>query len=156
MQGPGLKERLRRSLRLRCPQCGEGQLFSGWFRMRPSCRCCKLDFAREPGFYLGSIYFNYGLTVLLVAPVYVWLTLGLDYTRDIVLTGCIGFSVLFPLWFFRYARSLWLGLMFRFGTSALNSGRASMTSPVPTPNRGPSPGSTPAHRESQSHDPATV
>lgn len=78
--------------------------------MNPKCDGCELDFEREPGFYLGSIYVNYGLTVALVGPTFAVLTLGLGYPRTTVAIPCAVFTILFPLWFFRYARSIWLCL----------------------------------------------
>ena len=68
----GFWRRIGRALRLRCPRCGRGKLFVGWFRMPERCEECRLDFRREPGFYLGSIYVNYGLTALVVTVAYVW------------------------------------------------------------------------------------
>ncbi len=98
-----------RAMRLRCPACGEGLLFLGWFRMAESCPNCGLLFSREPGFYLGSIYVNYGLTALLVTVGYFAMFFG-DVLSDPQRLGIlIAFSILFPLWFFRYARALWLG-----------------------------------------------
>lgn len=81
--------------------------------MSESCSACELDLVREPGFYLGSIYFNYGMTVALVTPTFVILTLGFGYSRDAVIWPSALFSILFPLWFYRYARSMWLSIMFR-------------------------------------------
>lgn len=98
-----------RSCRLVCPRCGQGRLFDGWFRMRRQCDACGLDFRQEPGFYLGSIYFNYGLTALVVTISYFALYFGGTLSGQTVLSGLTTFCVLFPLWFFRYARSLWLG-----------------------------------------------
>jgi uncharacterized protein (DUF983 family) len=93
---------------LRCPRCGAGMLFRGWFRMRKECDWCGLDFVREPGFYLGSIYVNYGLTALLITAIYFTLFFTTDADPRLVLWGLVVFCVVFPLWFFRYARSLWL------------------------------------------------
>ena len=98
-----------RSCRLRCPRCGQTALFTGWFRMSPRCEVCGLDFRQEPGFYLGSIYFNYGLTALIVTAAYFTLYFTADLPDGVLLGGLTAFCVLFPLWFFRYARSLWLG-----------------------------------------------
>jgi len=50
-----------RSGRLRCPVCGRGKLFAGLFSMYPACSECRTVYQREPGFFLGAIYFNYGL-----------------------------------------------------------------------------------------------
>jgi hypothetical protein len=77
--------------------------------MRTHCSECALNFLQEPGFYLGSIYFNYGLTALLVTVGYFALYFGSSLSERSRLIGLTAFCVLFPLWFFRYARSLWLG-----------------------------------------------
>src|SRR5690242_17219780 len=100
---------LGRSFRLRCPACGRGKLFAGWFTMRPQCEHCSLRFEREPGFFLGSIYANYGLTAVLVTAAYFALFFTNTLTDPQRLWSLVAFSVIFPLWFFRYARSLWLG-----------------------------------------------
>ena len=99
-----------RSCRLRCPRCGRSRLFRGWFTMWPECRECHLPFEREPGFYLGSIYFNYGLTALIVTISYFAMYFGTEISQTAALVSLMAFCVLFPLWFFRYARSLWLGM----------------------------------------------
>ncbi|HJT34075.1 MAG TPA: DUF983 domain-containing protein [Pirellulales bacterium] len=98
-----------RSCRLRCPRCGKSRLFTGWFRMKAGCKVCGLDFQQEPGFYLGSIYFNYGLTALIVTVAYFTLYFATELPGNVLLIGLTAFCVFFPLWFFRYARSLWLG-----------------------------------------------
>jgi uncharacterized protein (DUF983 family) len=105
-----LRTILWRSCRLRCPACGEGKLFAGPFRMHAQCSHCGLPFMREGGFYLGSIYVNYGLTAVLVTIGYFTLFFSEATSPDVALWSCVAFCVLFPLWFFRYARSLWLGL----------------------------------------------
>ena len=99
-----------RSCRLRCPRCGGSRLFRGWFTMWPACKACHLPFEREPGFYLGSIYFNYGLTALIVTVAYLAMNFGMEIPQTAVLGSLMAFCVAFPLWFFRYARSLWLGM----------------------------------------------
>ncbi len=77
--------------------------------MYQQCSHCGASFEREPGFFLGSIYFNYGLTALVVAIAYpVLLFKGLA-SHETLIVGTLAFVVLFPLWFFRYARALWLG-----------------------------------------------
>jgi uncharacterized protein (DUF983 family) len=100
---------LLRSTRLRCPVCGQGKLFVDWLRMRQHCPQCGVQFERESGFFLGSIYFNYGLTALIVAVAYPVLLFGEYVSERRLVWLALAFVVLFPLWFFRYARSLWLG-----------------------------------------------
>ena len=106
-----------RAWRLRCPRCGEGKLFVGWFRMYSHCYKCRLRYQREPGYFLGSVYINYGLTAILLIVLYLSMFFSdvppryLD-TRfgqiDLQLTISLAFTVIFPLCFHRYARSLWM------------------------------------------------
>ena len=95
-----------RALRLRCPFCGQGKLFRGWFAMHQQCEACGKSFEREPGFFLGSIYFNYGLTSLIVAIAYPMLLFGCGFQEyeTPLLIGAGVFVLLFPMWFFRYAQ----------------------------------------------------
>ena len=97
---------------LRCPRCGETKLFRGWFAMHSGCANCDLQYEREPGFFLGAIYFNYGLTSLIATAAYPIARLAMGYPRTPTIVAIVSFVVLFPLWFHRYARSLWLGFDF--------------------------------------------
>ena len=97
---------LGRGLLLRCPRCGEGRLFSGWFSMNPQCSVCSLNFGREQGYYVGAMYVNYGLTTAIGLAAGLLL---LDRVPLKVLLGSLGvFGIVFPLAFFRHSRSLWL------------------------------------------------
>jgi uncharacterized protein (DUF983 family) len=100
---------LGRALRLRCPLCGQGKLFRGWLAMNENCPHCGVKFEREPGFFLGSIYINYGLTALIVAIAYPLLLFGGIVRETPLLIAAVAFTVLFPLLLFPWARSLWLG-----------------------------------------------
>lgn len=76
--------------------------------MHPRCEQCDLDFHREPGFYLGSVYINYGLTATLATAGFISLNLSGIISPPLLLGICVLFCVGFGCWFFRYARSLWL------------------------------------------------
>ncbi|WP_424985813.1 DUF983 domain-containing protein [Microbulbifer sp. S227A] len=41
------KDAVLKSMRLRCPKCGEGHLFSGYLKVAPSCDSCGLDFTPQ-------------------------------------------------------------------------------------------------------------
>lgn len=103
-----------RGARLRCPRCGEGALFTGFFSMHTRCPHCALVFEREPGYFVGAIYVNYGATSLLAIAGF----LALDYFAALSLLAQLllwgGFAILFPLFFFRYSRSLWLSVDYIF------------------------------------------
>lgn len=97
-----------RAFRLRCPACGQGKLFAGWFRMPPVCSHCGLKYEREPGYFLGSIYFNYGLTAIIALSAFFGLYFAAGVQPERMQWPLLAFCLAFPLWFFRYARALWL------------------------------------------------
>jgi uncharacterized protein (DUF983 family) len=101
---------LSRASRLRCPRCGQGKLFRGWFRMHPTCPQCHLRYERDPGYFLGSAYINYGITAFLVTVAYMTLHYGARLTNRQLVAPLLAFCVVFPLFFFRYARSWWLAM----------------------------------------------
>ena len=103
-----------RGLCLRCPRCGARSLFRTWFTMHERCAVCHLRFEREQGYFLGAIYINYGVTVVLALIG----SFALEYwsrpslTQQLVLW--IGFGSLFPVVFFRHSRGLWLAFDYIF------------------------------------------
>jgi uncharacterized protein (DUF983 family) len=80
--------------------------------MAPRCAGCGLHFERAQGYWVGAIYVNYAVTVMvaLAGALLLWGVAGVPTTRQ--LWVWLPFVVLFPLWFFRYSRSLWLAVEF--------------------------------------------
>lgn len=112
---PPLGQILRRALRLRCPNCGYGQLFSGWFRMLPRCPQCRLAYHRESGYFLGAMIINYVVTALLVTAVYLALLFLPDLTSltpENKIAGWLAFTVLLSLALMRHSYSFWLAMDF--------------------------------------------
>jgi uncharacterized protein (DUF983 family) len=103
-----------RALRLRCPRCGGGRLFRGWFRMHPDCPDCKLHYERAPGYFLGSAYVNYGATALIITAAFMLGRFVFGWKGQEMLVPLSAFCVIFPLLFFRYARALWLAMDLHF------------------------------------------
>jgi uncharacterized protein (DUF983 family) len=99
-----------RALGLRCPRCGRAPLFRGWFTMNVVCAVCDLRFERAQGYWVGAIYVNYAVTVLIAVGGFFTLGAVADLGTGTQLAVWVPFVVTFPLWFFRYSRSLWLGL----------------------------------------------
>jgi uncharacterized protein (DUF983 family) len=97
-----------RAVRLRCPACGLGPIFRGWFTMNDACESCGRRFNRGPGYLLGSIYFNYGLTAMLVLILYFAMFFGAVLTDRQRLLVLSVFAAVFAMWFFRYARAFWI------------------------------------------------
>jgi len=78
--------------------------------MRSHCESCGFHYERGPGYWLGSIYVNYGLTALLVTAGYLSLFFSEAIGQTALLWLCVGFCFLFPLLFFRYARAVWVAV----------------------------------------------
>ena len=76
--------------------------------MNPACGTCGRSFERGPGYLLGSIYFNYGVTAAIVVVGYLAAFVAEFLSGQQRLVVFTLFSILFPLWFFRYARALWI------------------------------------------------
>ena len=114
MESQRLADRLTRSLgraiRLRCPRCGATPLFRGWFRMAETCALCGLKFERAQGYFVGAIYVNYAVTTIIAVGGFflLWGLLGLSTRAQLLVL--VPIVLVFPLWFFRYSRSLWLAL----------------------------------------------
>lgn len=97
-----------RALQLRCPACGQHRMFNNWISMIEQCPACGRKFNRAPGYFLGSIYFNYGVTAILIVILYFIVFFSKQFTGNQMLWLLSGFGLLFPMWFFRYARALWI------------------------------------------------
>jgi uncharacterized protein (DUF983 family) len=99
-----------RAARLRCPRCGGGALFRRPFVMHAACPHCGFSYEREPGFYLGSIYLNYGATVILTGGLYAASVMGLGLSHETALAACLAVAVLAPVLLFHHARAFLLAL----------------------------------------------
>jgi uncharacterized protein (DUF983 family) len=78
--------------------------------MRARCPACGVTFEREPGYFVGAIYLNYGVTTLIAVAGYFALDAWLAPAPLTQVALWAVFAVVFPLWFFRYSRGLWLSL----------------------------------------------
>jgi uncharacterized protein (DUF983 family) len=97
-------------LRLRCPICGKGKLFQGYFDSPERCPSCGYYFMRESGYFLPHVVIGYGFTVLLALGS--WPVLYLLGIRNaaVTLTVMVAVALVFGVWFIRYSKVLWLAL----------------------------------------------
>ena len=96
-----------RSLKLKCCLCGKGRMFRNWFIMHEQCPECGCLFEREPGFFLGSIYFNYGITAITMTALYMTAYFLQWAENKTLLMYAIGYVILVPAFLHPFARSLW-------------------------------------------------
>ena len=78
--------------------------------MADACALCGLRFERAQGYFVGAIYINYAVTAVLTLGLFflLWGLTALSTAAELALV--LPLVIVFPLWFFRYSRSLWLAL----------------------------------------------
>ena len=113
----GVRAMLARALRLRCPRCGQGELFVRRFAMHERCPVCDLRFEREQGYFIGAIYVNYAFTVVACAAAVFAIDATVGASLRVELAIVLPLAVLVPLVLFRYAKSLWLGIDYLVSTA---------------------------------------
>ena len=107
VQREGLS-RLQAIVRLRCPRCLRGAVFESLGKMHRFCPFCRLEYKREPGYFLGAMYFSYGMALTLSVPlVLVLMVFGGFSVNEVILTLGVTLTFLSPL-LFRYSRILWM------------------------------------------------
>ena len=102
---------LRRGCAKRCPRCGGGNLFRGWFRMAKRCPTCGYLFEREPGFVIGVYLINFAITegflFVLIMVFIVWKAGHPDAGLTLPLTIGMSIGLAGPIFFYPYARTIW-------------------------------------------------
>jgi len=108
---PGVVSHFVRALRLRCPHCGGGPIFTSWSRLLPVCPVCGLTLERgEDGYWLGAYFVN----LMAVETVFsVWVVGFLLVTWptppwDLFQVTTIVLMVVFPFLFFPFSKTLFL------------------------------------------------
>ncbi|MCZ6692070.1 MAG: DUF983 domain-containing protein [Planctomycetota bacterium] len=91
---------------LRCPRCFRGAVFSGILKMHRNCPVCQLEYVREPGYFLGAMYFSYGMSIIVALPgVIVLMRFGVSLVTTFVI-AFLFLAILSPI-LVRYSRVLW-------------------------------------------------
>jgi hypothetical protein len=115
------------TLACRCPRCREGKLFTHPvsismkknMQMNTLCPVCGQATELEVGFYYGTSYVSYALSIGLSVATLVawWLIIGLS-TQDNRFFYWLGFNAVFLLviqpWLMRLSRSLWISWFVRY------------------------------------------
>lgn len=110
----------------KCPRCRKGDMFcsksaykKGFMKMPEKCTECGQPMEIEPGFYYGTGYVSYALTVAFSVTTFVawWVIIGIsvDDTRVFWWIGLNAFSliVLMP-WFMKLSRTIWLSFFIKY------------------------------------------
>ena len=99
---------LRRGLRQRCPVCGRGKIFSGWFKTYERCPVCNFAYEREPGYYTGAMAVNLVVSELLIAAIAIPLAASQSVSLPVLIALGATMPILLPLLFYRPTKSLWM------------------------------------------------
>ncbi len=95
--------------RRRCPRCRRGDIFRSGTVMNATCPACGMQFEREPGYFVGAMYFSYLLSVVFLAGMFFlirWFMPG-SSSQWAALVAVISFLPLIGMTF-RYSRTLWI------------------------------------------------
>jgi len=119
---------------MKCPRCRRGKMFensNAWnlkkvLRMPHQCSVCKQPYELEVGFWYGTGYVSYGLSVLYLILTFVlwWIFIGFSVTDNrffwwmgIAITSLI---ILQP-WLMRFSRALYLYFFVKYDPDYKNS-----------------------------------
>ncbi len=115
------------TIRCRCPRCRKGKLFRNPISIRlkknmemnESCPICHQDTQLEVGFYYGTGYVSYALTVALSIFTFIawFILIGMsvhDNRFFIWLVSNAVFLILLQPWLMRLSRSIWISWFVKF------------------------------------------
>ena len=106
----------------KCPKCQTGSFFKTnnpynlkkFDKLNEECAYCEESFTREPGFYIGSMYVSYALSVALMVVFFVGFVLILGLEMEYVLIGLVVAYVLLIPVMFRLARLIWINIFVKY------------------------------------------
>ncbi|MDQ4132474.1 MAG: DUF983 domain-containing protein [Actinomycetota bacterium] len=112
---PSAGRMVARGLAKRCAVCGQGHLFTGWFRMVERCPRCGYRFEREEGFFLGAYVINLAITeglllVLGMIPAIILLASNPDAPLAPIMIAAFAAAVLGPVLFYPWSRTIWVAI----------------------------------------------
>jgi uncharacterized protein (DUF983 family) len=108
--GKRFSQCLGRSLMRRCPYCGGGGIFKGWFSLKERCPHCNVLYEPEDGYLLGSYVVNIGLTAVLAVAIVI--TLMVQSSLSVVEIQIIGaaLAIGIPIFLYPYTVLFWITL----------------------------------------------
>jgi len=109
-------------LKMKCPNCQEGNFFEGhpykystMGQVKEQCPECNIKYSIEPGFYQGSYYVTYGLSVGLFIVVWALMSIFMPESGPIMLIVVITLSLLglSPL-LYALSKIIWANVFFNY------------------------------------------
>ena len=100
-----------------CPNCHKGSVFNeknpflklGFPKMHTYCSHCQFKYEKEPGYFFGAMYMNYGLTCAQSIATYCIAQFFFKETFDLRIIPIIAFVIIGMASFnIRFSRLLWI------------------------------------------------
>ncbi len=120
--GKRLLTGVERALTRRCPYCGGGGIFRGWFSIQQRCPNCDTLYAHEDGYFLGSYVINIAFTQLLTVGLVVWMLTALDLSVLQMQVIGVSLAIALPIFFYPFALLLWIAFDITFHDPATSAG----------------------------------
>ncbi len=116
--------------KMKCPQCHEGDFFMSHpydlkkaGDLHENCSNCGLKYYREPGFYYGAMYVNYGLGVALFVAFWVSFNLFfLDLSVGWQIGLIIFFTVILTPYLYALSKIIWANIFIKYDKDARRAG----------------------------------
>jgi len=119
---------------MKCPRCRRGQMFTNnnsWnlkkvFSMHARCPECGQPYELEPGFWYGTGYVSYGLSILYLILTFVlwWIFIGFSVTDNRFFwwmgIAVVSLIILQP-WLMRFSRALYLYFFVKYDPDYKNT-----------------------------------
>lgn len=103
---------VRAGLSCTCPRCGQGKLFDGLLKVRPTCSNCGLDYSfADSGD--GPAVFVIMIIGFLVVGLALWVEVSFSPPLWLHLIIWIPLAVVLSLWLLRVLKSLLIALQYR-------------------------------------------
>ena len=114
--------------KMKCPNCRKGNMFctpsifplKDLLQMPERCEVCGQKMELEVGFYYGTGYVSYAITVALLGACFVayWILFGLSYKDNSIfyaLGSAVAIALLMQPWLMRISRVLYLDMFVKYG-----------------------------------------
>jgi uncharacterized protein (DUF983 family) len=113
---PSIPRMFGRAALKRCPRCGAGHLFTGWWTMRERCPSCDLHFEGRPeeGHFLGAITINTGLTAgIIILGLFIYIIVlatgeGSGPPVWFVMATSGALAVILPALLYPFTKTIWV------------------------------------------------
>jgi uncharacterized protein (DUF983 family) len=107
---------LMRGLKRRCPNCGQGKVFSSYFKSRESCEVCGYTFERDHGYWTGAMIVNIAACeawfFLLFAGALIATLPDVEWIPILIIALIT--NGLLPIFFYPHSRTIWMSLDLHF------------------------------------------